>query len=266
MLYFTANPNGEAEVVTIHHVSNPKLKKVSFDFDFKTLAIKGRDAMGNILTRNAVRSINLKDEGVSTLSARKIWFDESVKRLNVTEAGRYIGEFHGSDKILAINQSATYRITTFDLANHYDDDLIELRKFNPQGIVTALYRSSEGFPYLKRFTPEPTDRKTAFLDDDGSTLINICLDYYPRLEVVYTGDSGKKIQSEIIDVEDFIGVKSYKAKGKRVTTFAVESFNWLTPVKPDPKFTESPDDSENNESSEPDDRMGFAEGTQTELF
>lgn len=266
VLYFTANPNGEAEVVTIHHVSNPKLKKVSFDFDFKTLAIKGRDAMGNILTRNAVRSINLKDEGVSTLSARKIWFDESVKRLNVTEAGRYIGEFHGSDKILAINQSATYRITTFDLANHYDDDLIELRKFNPQGIVTALYRSSEGFPYLKRFTPEPTDRKTAFLDDDGSTLINICLDYYPRLEVIYTEDSGKKIQSEIIDVEDFIGVKSYKAKGKRVTTFAVERFNWLTPVKPDPEFTESPDDSENNESSEPDDRMGFAEGTQTELF
>ncbi|MBR4230071.1 MAG: DNA gyrase/topoisomerase IV subunit A [Bacteroidales bacterium] len=266
VLYFTANPNGEAEVVTIHHVSNPKLKKVSFDFDFKTLAIKGRDAMGNILTRNAVRSINLKDEGVSTLSARKIWFDESVKRLNVTEAGRYLGEFRGSDKILAINQSATYRITTFDLANHYDDDLIELRKFNPQGIVTALYRSSEGFPYLKRFTPEVSDRKTAFLDDDGSTLINICLDYYPRLEVVYTGDSGKKIQSEIIDVEDFIGVKSYKAKGKRVTTFAVESFNWLTPVKPDPEFTESQDDSENNESSEPDDRMGFAEGTQTELF
>lgn len=266
VLYFTANPNGEAEVVTIHHVSNPKLKKVSFDFDFKTLAIKGRDAMGNILTRNAVRSINLKDEGVSTLSARKIWFDESVKRLNVTEAGRYLGEFRGSDKILAINQSATYRITTFDLANHYDDDLIELRKFNPQGIVTALYRSSEGFPYLKRFTPEVSDRKTAFLDDDGSTLINICLDYYPRLEVIYTEDSGKKIQSEIIDVEDFIGVKSYKAKGKRVTTFAVESFNWLTPVKPDPKFTESPDDSENNESSEPDDRMGFAEGTQTELF
>ena len=264
VLYFTANPNGEAEVVTVHHVSNPKLKKVSFDFDFKTLAIKGRDAMGNILTRNAVRSINLKDEGISTLSARKIWFDESVKRLNVNEAGRYLGEFHGTDKILAITQSGTYRTTTFDLANHYDDDLIELRKFNPEGIVTALYRSAEGYPYLKRFTPEATDRKTSFLDDDGSTLINLCLDYYPRLEVVYTENSGKKISSEIIEVEDFIGVKSHKAKGKRITTFAVERFNWLTPLKEDPAPTAPADEPEVSEI--PDDRQGFAEGTQTQLF
>ena len=264
VLYFTANPNGEAEVVTVHHVSNPKLKKVSFDFDFKTLAIKGRDAMGNILTRNAVRSINLKDEGISTLSARKIWFDESVKRLNVNEAGRYLGEFHGTDKILAITQSGTYRTTSFDLANHYDDDLIELRKFNPEGIVTALYRSAEGYPYLKRFTPEATDRKTSFLDDDGSTLINLCLDYYPRLEVVYTENSGKKISSEIIEVEDFIGVKSHKAKGKRITTFAVERFNWLTPLKEDPAPTAPADEPEVSEI--PDDRQGFAEGTQTQLF
>ena len=220
--------------------------------------------MGNILSRNAVRSINLKDEGVSTLSARKIWFDDSVKRLNVNEAGRYLGEFRGTDKILSITQSATYRTTTFDLANHYDDDLIDLRKFNPEGIVTVLYRSPEGYPYLKRFTPEATDRKTAFLDDDGSTLINICMDYYPRLEVIYTENSGKKIQSEIIDVEDFIGVKSYKAKGKRITTFAVDKFNWLTPLKPDPEPSENPEDSE--DSDLPDDRQGFAEGIQTQLF
>ena len=264
VLYFTANPNGEAEVVTIHHVSNPKLKKVSFDFDFKTLAIKGRDAMGNILTRNAVRSINLKDEGVSTLSARKIWFDESVKRLNVNEAGRYIGEFRGTDKILAIMQGGSYRTTGFDLANHYDDDLIELRKLRPDAIVTVLYRSPEGYPYLKRFNPEPTDRKQGFLDDDGSTLINICMDFYPRLEVVYAADSGKKISSEIIDVEDFIGVKSCKARGKRVTTFAVESFNWLPPVKEDPEYSEPSDSTENSDL--PDDRQGFAEGIQTQLF
>ena len=264
VLYFTANPNGEAEVITVHHVSNPKLKKVSFDFDFKSLAIKGRDAMGNILTRNAVRSINLKDEGVSTLSARKIWFDESVKRLNVNEAGRYLGEFHGTDRILAIMQSGNYRTTGFDLANHYEDDLIELRKFRPDAIITALYRSPEGYPYLKRFTPEPTDRKTSFLDDDGSTLISICMDFYPRLEVVYTEDSGKKIQSEIIDVEDFIGVKSHKAKGKRITTFAVESFKWLTPVKEDPE----PAATTETEDTMPtdDDRMGFAEGIQTQMF
>ena len=269
VLYFTANPNGEAEVVTIHHVSNPKLKKVSFDFDFKTLAIKGRQSMGNILTRNAVRSINLKDEGVSTLSARKIWFDESVKRLNVNEAGRYLGEFVGTDKILAIMQGGSYRTTGFDLANHNDDDLVELRKFRPDQPVTALYRSPDGYPYLKRFIPEPTDRKTPFLDDDGSQLIDLCLDFFPRLEVVYTEDSGKKIQSEIIEVEDFIGVKSNKARGKRVTTFAVEKFGWLAPLKADPEPAE-PDNTLNAEemtnNTETDDRQGFAEGTQTQLF
>lgn len=270
VLYFTANPNGEAEVVTVHHVSSPKLKKVSFEFDFKTLAIKGRQSMGNILTRNAVRSINLKDEGVSTLSARKIWFDESVKRLNVNEAGRYIGEFRGSDKILAINQSASYRTTGFDLANHYDDDLMELRKFRPDQIVTVLYRSADGYPYLKRFVPEVSDRKQAFLDDDGSSLLDVRLEFFPRLEVVYTEDSGKKIQSEIIEVEDFIGVKSHKAKGKRITTFAVEKFNWLQPLKEDPVEVETNDEQQEGDAEASidsiDDRQGFAEGTQTQLF
>ncbi len=268
VLYFTANPNGEAEVVTVHHVSKPKLKKTSFDFDFKTLAIKGRQSIGNILTRNAVRSINLKDEGVSTLSARKIWFDESVKRLNVNEAGKYLGEFHGNDKLLALMQSAHYRIMGFDLGNHFEDDLVELRKFRPDQILTVLYRSADGYPYLKRFIPEVSDRKTLFLDDDGSQMLSFTLDFYPRLEVVYNPESGKKIASEIIDVEDFIGVKSYKAKGKRVTTFAVDQFNWLEPVKADPEPLEvekeivpvgSADGTDN-------DRLGFAEGTQTQLF
>ncbi len=268
VLYFTANPNGEAEVITVHHVSKPKLKKTSFDFDFKTLAIKGRQSMGNILTRNAVRSINLKDEGVSTLSARKIWFDESVKRLNVSEAGRYLGEFKGNDKIMALMQSAVYRTTNFDLANHYDDDLVELRKFNPSAILTVLYKSPDGYPYLKRFVPETTDRKMSFLDDDGSQMLSFSFDYYPRLEVIYNPESGKKISSEIIEVEEFIGVKGIKARGKRVTTFAVDQFNWLAPLKPDPD-PEEPEDTGNIEESGmsvPDERLGYAEGTQTQLF
>ena len=269
VLYFTANPNGEAEVVTVHHVSKPKLKKTSFDFDFKTLAIKGRQSIGNILTRNAVRSINLKDEGVSTLSARKIWFDESVKRLNVNEAGRYLGEFHGSDKLLALMQSANYRIMGFDLANHFDDDLIELRKFRSDQVLTVLYRSPDGYPYLKRFVPEVSDRKTAFLDDDGSTLISVSFDFYPRLEVVYNPESGKKIPSEIIDVEDFIGVKSFKAKGKRITTFAVDQYNWLSPVKEDPELPVAEEEEGapvGSADGTDNDRLGFAEGTQTQLF
>ncbi len=274
VLYFTANPNGEAEVVTVHHVSKPKLKKTSFDFDFKTLAIKGRQSIGNILTRNAVRSINLKDSGVSTLSARKIWFDESVKRLNVNEAGRYLGEFHGNDKLLAVMQSACYRLTGFDLATHFDDDLLHLRKFNPKTtvgtadnpVLTVLYRSADGYPYLKRFVPELSDRKTPFLDDDGSQLLSLAFDCYPRLEVVYNPDSGKKIASEIIDVDDFIAVKGFKAKGKRITTFAVDHFNWLEPLKPDPEPLEVDDTDDENAPVDADERMGFAEGTQTQLF
>ena len=206
-------------------------------------------------------------QSVSTLSARKIWFDESVKRLNVNEAGRYLGSFHGTDKILALMQSGFYRTTSFDLANHYDDDLVDLRKFRPDQPVTVLYRSPDGYPYLKRFIPEPSDRKVPFLDEDGSSLIQLNLDFYPRLEVVYTEDSGKKIQSEIIEVEDFIAVKSNKARGKRITTFAVRSFNWLQPLKDDPEPLPDNDQSDQTEAPlAPDDRQGFAEGTQTQLF
>ena len=166
-------------------------------------------------------------------------------------------------------QSATYRTSNFDLANHYDDDLIDLRKFRNDQIVNVLYRSPDGYPYLKRFVPEASDRKISFLEDDGSQLISISMDFYPRLEVVYSPDSGKKIASEIIEVDDFIAVKSHKARGKRVTTFNVDQFNWLQPLKPDPEpsdDSENSEYSENTEISEIDDRMGFAEGTQTQLF
>ncbi|MBR0170855.1 MAG: DNA gyrase/topoisomerase IV subunit A [Bacteroidales bacterium] len=265
VLYFTANPNGEAEVITIHHVSKPKLKKTSFDFDFKTLAIKGRQSIGNILTRNAVRSINLKDEGVSTLSARKIWFDASVKRLNVNEAGQYLGEFKGKDRILALMQSATYRITNFDLSNHFDDDLVEVRKFNPQQVMSVLYRTPDNYHYIKRFLFEMSDRKVAFLEEDGSTMVSYCLDRYPRLEVIYAENSGKKISSEIVEIDEFVGIKSLKAKGKRLTTFEVAQFNWLAPLKPDPE-PEPEEEEASAIEAEPDENLGYAEGTQTQLF
>ncbi|MBR1799680.1 MAG: DNA gyrase/topoisomerase IV subunit A [Bacteroidales bacterium] len=266
VLYFTANPNGEAEIITVHHQSKAKLKKTSFDFDFKTLAIKGRQSIGNILTRNAVRNITLKDEGISTLSARKIWFDKSIGRLNVSQAGILLGEFKAADKILSINQHGTYRTTNFDLSNHYDEDQVEIRKYSPNEIVTALYRSADGYPYLKRFIPELSDKKTPFIDEDGSELISINLDYYPRLEVTYTEGSGKRVSSEIIDVEDFIAVKSSKAKGKRVSTFEIEKFEWLPPVKPNPEFEEVIAEEPSDTDTIPDDRQGFAEGTQTQLF
>ena len=267
ILYFTANPNGEAEVITVHHVSKPKLKKTSFDFDFATLAIKGRQAMGNILTRNAVRNINKVGEGVSTLGARKFWFDESVKRLNVTEAGRLLGEFKGADKIFTLMQSGSFRNTNFDLSNHFEDDLLEIRKYNRHNIVTVIYKEAEGGSYyVKRFSVEDaSDKKLSFLEEgSGDEMLTYSMDTYPRLEMVYDEKSGKKVESEIVEVYDFIAVKGYKAKGKRLTTAEVKEFRWLDPL-PEPEY-EDEDEADNQPTSDDNDRMGYAEGTQSELF
>ncbi|MBQ9473237.1 MAG: DNA gyrase/topoisomerase IV subunit A [Bacteroidales bacterium] len=263
VIYFTANPNGEAETITIHHVSKPNLRKVSFDFSFATLAIKGRSAMGNILTRNAVRNITLKDEGVSTLSARKIWFDETVKRLNVNEAGRFLGEFKGADRILTIMQGGYYRTPNFDLANHFDDDLLEIRKYNKHQILTAVYiDKATGSHYVKRFIPEQGDKKVLFLDDEaGDTLVTYSLDTFPRLEVVYNiENTAKKIESEIFEISEFIGIKGYKAKGKRLTTSQVKEIHWLDPL-PEPEIVDDDDDPLADSVAE----SALVEGTQTDL-
>ena len=221
--------------------------------------------MGNILTRNAVRSINMKGEGVSTLGARKIWFDESIKRLNVNEAGVLLGEFKGKDKILTLMASGHFRTTNFDLANHYDDDLLLIRKYNPKTIISVVYQSAENKSYyIKRFVVDEFDRKLSFLEEgSGDTMVTYAVDTFPRLEVVYDASANKKIESEIIDVSDFIGVKGYKAKGKRITTAAVKEFRWLDPL-PEPE--EEPEEELVEEPEEPNDREGFAEGTQTTLF
>ena len=272
VLYFTANANGEAETITVHHVSKPKLKKTSFDFAFSSLAIKGRQAAGNILTRNAVRNITLKGEGISTLSARKIWFDESVKRLNVTEAGRYLGEFGGSDKILILMQSGTMRTVNFDLSNHFDDDLIEIRKLYKKQILIIVYRKKDSNTYyIKRFQCEEFDKKTYFIEEgSGDTLVTYSFDTFPRLEIEYSPDSGKKISQEIIEVYDFIGVKSASAKGKTLTTFEVKEFHWLEPL-PEPKPEPEPEDDTASDIDIPDttdnnDGPALVEGTQISLF
>ena len=268
VIYFTANANGEAEVITVHHVSKPQLRKTSFDFDFASLAIKGRQAAGNILTRNAVRNITLKGEGVSTLGARKIWFDESVKRLNINEAGRYLGEFKGADKIFLLMQSGVMRTVNFDLSNHFEDDLLEIRKLNKKNIVTIVYRKKEGGAhYIKRFQCDDFDKKTFYLEEgSGDSIVTYSFDTFPRLEVVYEANSGKKITEEIVEVYDFIGVKGPSAKGKTLTTFAVKEFHWLEPL-PEPVSEDNEGhlvDDTAEDSNE--DRMALAEGTQISLF
>ena len=264
VLYFTANPNGEAEVITVHHATKAKMKKVSFDFDFATLAIKGRKAMGNILTRHAVRNITKKGDGVSTLEAREIWFDPTIKRLNVNNAGFSLGRFSGKDKIFTLTQSGYMRLMGHDLNNHFDDDLIEIRKYQSRDIVTILYREgTTGSYYLKRFQADPSDKKLSFLDE-GDSLVLYSMDTFPHLQVNYDESSGKKILVEEINVDEFIAVKGYKAKGKRVTTCEVKEFVWLA-SDPEPEPDPEPDDVVDVDD-EINEREAFAEGTQTELF
>lgn len=265
ILYFTANPNGEAEVVTVHHATKAKLKKVSFDFDFAKLAIKGRQAMGNILTRNAVRNITKKGEGVSTLEAREIWFDRTVLRLNANGAGESLGRFSGKDKIFTLTRSGYMRLAGQDLAAHFDEDLLEIRKYDYHNIVTAVYREGKtGNLYIKRFQAEDCDKKLSFLDE-GDTLADYTMDTFPRLKVLYDENSGKKILEEEINVSEFIAVKGYKAKGKRITTSQVKQLLWLEPG-PEPEHVEEPEEDMVADEEQTNEREGFAEGTQTELF
>lgn len=219
VLYFTANPNGEAEVITVTHKPIAKLKKLAFDFDFSELAIKGRNAQGNILTRYAVKKIVQKEAGTSTLSARQIWFDDTVWRLNADGRGRLLGSFSGDDKIFIVNKDGEYYFTGFELTNHYDDDLLVIEKYNPKRIVTAVYFDAEDkFTYIKRFYPEPTEKRILFISEyEGSTLELLQMDTLPRLELKFAKQGGKERENEEVNVAEFIAVKGFKAKGKRLS-------------------------------------------------
>jgi len=234
ILYLSANPNGEAEIVRVSLKPRPKLKKPVFDFNFSELAIKGRNSLGNTLAKFPVKKIMKKEEGISTLGAMDIWFDESVKRLNTEERGMYIGAFKGDDKILTIMQSGFYRLIGFDLSTHFDEDLIVIEKFDPDRIISAVYFDPKlGFPYLKRFQIEETDKKTSFVGDDPAItqLIALSLDDLPMIELVFDARKNERvIESQEIDVAQFIGVKSYKAKGKRLTTHHLKTVNLLEPL------------------------------------
>ncbi|MDT8394056.1 MAG: DNA gyrase/topoisomerase IV subunit A [Bacteroidales bacterium] len=231
--YFSANPNGEAEVIRVVFRPNPKLKSPAIEFDFSTLAIKGRGSYGNILTKKPVKSIVKKEEGVSTLGARDIWFDDTVKRLNVAERGRYLGAFHGDDKILTINASGHYRHYNFDLANHFDEDMVVIEKFKPDKIMTAVYfDADQGFVYLKRFNFEESEKKTSFIGDNPeSKLLAFSLDYLPVLEVKFDEKvNEREIDDLTLETTEFITIKSYRARGKRLTKNAIKSLNFLEPL------------------------------------
>ncbi len=232
ILYFSANPNGEAEVVKVYLRPRPRLKHPVFEHDFAELAIKGRGAMGNILTKFSVQKIVMKEKGVSTLGGRKIWFDEDVMRLNVDARGRFLGEFSGEDKILVITKSGNFRTVNFDLSNHFEDDVLIIEKFREGKIWSAAYYDAEQeYYYLKRFHIEETSKSIRFIGEHAdSRLIRITEVEYPRLELNFGGKNRDR-DPEIIEVAEFIGIKSYKARGKRLSNYEVKIVKELEPLE-----------------------------------
>ncbi|OIP82924.1 MAG: DNA topoisomerase IV [Porphyromonadaceae bacterium CG2_30_38_12] len=232
VMYFTANPNAEAEVVRVTLKPKPRLFKLVFEKDFSEIAIKGRQSMGNLLTKNDIQKITLKQKGGSTLGGRQVWFDRDVLRLNYDNRGEFLGEFLSDDLILIISQKGDYYTSNFDLNNHYDKDLLIIEKFDANKVWTvALYDAEQKFYYLKRFQLEASLKKQNLLGENPASRLMLMTDVdYPRFEIVLGGNDAFR-EALIIDAEEFIAVKSFKAKGKRLTTFEVETINELEPVR-----------------------------------
>jgi len=231
ILYLSVNPNGEAEVIRVYHKPKARLKKLTFDFDFGELAIKGRGSMGNILTKNAVHKITLKEKGLSTLGGRKLWFDDAVMRLNADGRGKFLGEFASEEMLLVVTRGGWYRTSGTDLSSHFEDDLLLLEKFRETKIFSAVYWDQEQeFYYVKRFAFEESDRLQCFVaDSEGSRLVSLTEVEYPRFELKFGGkNEGRK--QEIIEVAEFIGVKSFRAKGRRLSNYSVANIRELEPV------------------------------------
>lgn len=238
--WFSANPNGEAEVVKVTLKPKARLKTLQFDVDFSELAIKGKQSRGNIVTRNEVHRFSLKERGASTLGGRKVWFDPDVLRLNYDGRGNFLGEFTGTDTVLVILKSGEYYMSSFDAGNHYPDNILRIEKFRPGHVWTALLNDADqGYPYIKRFTFEPSTKLQRYLGENAkSTLILLSDEPGARFEVKFGGTDDFR-EPLIIDAAEFIGVKSFKAKGKRISTYTIDSITELEPREIDIDESES---------------------------
>ncbi len=232
VLYLTSNPNGEAEKVRVFLKQKAKLKKTQFDFDFSTLAIKGRASMGNILSRNPVRKVELCQKGVSTLSAINIYFDDIVTRLNTEERGVLLGSFKEDDKILTVYGEGYYKVVGFDLSTHFEDNLLIIKKFNKNKILTAVYYHSKEDKYIiKRFNPDNTPKKIEFIPQEKNVkLVGVSIDYLPQIDVTYYKKNPKEIEHEIVSCAEFVEVMGVKAKGKRLNFGTIKSVKFIDPL------------------------------------
>lgn len=246
MLYFSANPNGEAEVVTVLLKPNPRIRKNKMEIDFSELAIKGRDSKGNLVTKYSVKKVDLKEEGVSTLAPRKIWFDETVRRLNADARGTLLGNFKGDDKILTINAQGEAKLVSFDLGNRFDDEYIVLEKWRPNQPVTCIYYDGEKDIYfIKRFLLENTVNVQTFMPSEHpkSFIERIIVANNATAEIVFAKDKGKERDPESVNIDEFIAVKGIKAIGNQFTKFKVKNINITIPEpeEEEPEVYEEPD-------------------------
>ncbi len=232
VLYFTANPNGEAEIVTIHLRKLAKLKTLKFDINFADLTIKGKGAGGNIVTKNIVRKVELKSRGVSTLSALKIWYDSTVQRLNVDQRGELLGSFKSSDRILTIHKSGSIELKSFDLSNHFDSDIIHIEQNNPVKPISVIYYDgNKSSYYVKRFViANSMSRFNCITDHKESRLEIVSTDWKPRVEISYFKERGKERKNEVISISDFIAIKGEKALGNKLTSKKLKSISLIDPL------------------------------------
>lgn len=253
VIYFTANPNGEAEIIkcTMEPDLTKKRQSIFLEKDFSDILIKGRAAKGNLLTKRTIRRIGLKSHGHSTLGGRKVWFDPDVNRINYDENGRFLGEFNDDESILVVLDNGEFYITNFDVNNHYEDNIIRLEKWDEHKIWTAILydADNQGYPYIKRFTMDATKRHQNFMGENPNCKLILLTDtVYPRIKVTYGGVDAIR-PAEEIDAEQFIAQKSFKAKGKRLTTWKIENIEELEPTRfPEPPSEDNDEEQDGSDS------------------
>ena len=233
VLYFSANPNGEAEVVSISLRQAGSIKKLKWDIDFADILIKGRASKGNLVTKYPVKRVELKEKGVSTLKPRKIWFDDTVQRLNVDERGELVGEFRGEDKLLIINQSGVLKTVTPEVTMHFDDDMIVMEKWVPKKPISAVYFNGEKeMYYVKRFLIEHEGREESFISEHPNSQLEIVsTDWKPMAEIVFAKERGKDRKDNLeVNLEEFIDIKGISAQGNQLTKEKVNQINLLDPL------------------------------------
>lgn len=256
--YFTANPNGEAEIIKVVLEPDPKKKRqnIFLERDFSKVMIKSRGAKGVILTKQSIHRIGLKSQGHSTLGGRKVWFDPDVKRINYEEHGRFLGEFFDEDRILVILDNNDFYITNFDANNHYPDNIVRIEKWQPDKVWTAVLfdADNQGYPYIKRFTMDAMTKPQNFVGENVNSRLVILTDVpFPRIKVTYGGHDAARSPEEI-DAEQFIGQKGFKAKGKRISTWQIGTIEELEPVRfPEPEVQDDEEEVEEEpENLDPD--------------